>query len=92
MPKKFQDLGIMSAITRARKVSVERNSEDLEFLVSRWSTEMHTLVATWGEFGPTLEDVVALTSLPMFGDAQVAHFKCTDKDSKARHDALTQFL
>lgn len=92
MPKKFQNLGIMRAITQARKESVERNSEDLEFLVSRWSTKMHTFVVTWGEFVPTLEDVVALTSLPMFGDAQVAHFKLKDKDSKARHDPLTQFL
>lgn len=52
----------------------------------------HTFVASWGEFGPTLKDVAALTLLPLFGNAQVAHFKLTDKDSKARHDALTQFL
>lgn len=73
-------------------MSVERSSEDFEFLMLRWSIETHTFVASWGEFGPTLEDVVALTLLPLFGDAQVAHFKLTDKDSKVRHDALTQFL
>lgn len=73
-------------------MSVERNLEDLEFLMSRWSIKTHIFVASWGEFGPTVEDVATLTSLPLFGDAQVAHFKPTDKDSKARHDALTQFL
>lgn len=92
MPRKFQDLGIIRAITQARKMLVKRNSEDLEFLVSRWLMEMQTFVASWGEFAPTLEDVVALTSLPLFGDAQIARFKLTDKDNKARHDALMQFL
>lgn len=92
MSRKFQDLRIIRAITQARKMSVERSSEDFEFLMLRWSIETHTFVASWGEFGPTLEDVVALTSLPLLGDAQVAHFKLTDKDSKVRHDALTQFL
>lgn len=77
---------------RNSKMSIERNSKDLEFLVLRWSIETHTFVASWGEFGPTLEDVVALMSLPLFGDAQVTHFKFMDKDSKVRHDALTQFL
>lgn len=69
MPKKFHDLGIMRAITQTRRMSVERNSEDLKFLMSRWSTKMHTFVTAWGEFAPTLEDVVALTLLPVFGDS-----------------------
>lgn len=76
-----------------REKDVNReNSEDLEFLMSRWSTKMQTFVTAWGEFALTLEDVVALTSLPVFGDTQIAHFKLSDKDSKARYDALMQFL
>lgn len=57
MPKNLHDLGIMRAITQAWKIAVERNSEDLEFLMSRWSTDIHTFVASWGEFGQTIEDV-----------------------------------
>lgn len=92
MPRKFQDLGILRAITPARKASVERDPKDLEFLLSRWSTETHSFIAAWGEFGPTLEDVAVLTSLPIFGDTQVAHFKLTEKENKERHEALTSFL
>lgn len=37
------------------------------FFVSRWSTESHTFNASrGGEFGPTLEDVVSQTMLPMY--------------------------
>lgn len=32
--------------------------------------ESHTFIAAWGEFGPTLEDVVVLTGLPVFGDSK----------------------
>lgn len=32
--------------------------------------ESHTFVAAWGEFGPTLEDVVVLTGLSIFDDVQ----------------------
>lgn len=53
---------IMRAIAQARKKVVDRNPADFEFLMSRWSTETHT-------FGPTLEDVAILASLPIFGEA-----------------------
>lgn len=36
------------------------------------SVETYTFVAAWGEFGPPLEDVAMLTSLPMFGEAHAA--------------------
>lgn len=67
----LKDLGIMKAIVQARAVTVERNLVDLEFLVSWWSTETDTFVASLGEFGPSLEDVAMLTSLPLFGEAHV---------------------
>lgn len=41
----------------------------MEFPISRWSVKTHTVIATWGEFGPTREDIVALTCLPIFGEA-----------------------
>lgn len=43
----------------------------MKFLISRWSIKNHTFIAIWGEFGPTLKDVVALTWLPMFGEVKV---------------------
>lgn len=66
MSKKLNDVGIMRAITQVRKMVVERKTEDLEFLMSQWSTETHTFIASWAEFGPTLKDVVMLMSLLIF--------------------------
>lgn len=42
---------------------INKSPLDLEFLISRWSVESHTFVAAWGEFGPTLEDVIVPTGL-----------------------------
>lgn len=53
----FNQLGIMKLITQARLIATERNPADLDFLMSQWSTETHTLVASWGEFSLSLEDV-----------------------------------
>lgn len=92
MSKKLLELGIMRSITQARRTTVERNSKDLEFLLSRWSIETHSSVTSWGEFGPSLEDVMMLTSLSAFDNVQVAHFKLSDKENKERHNALTSFL
>lgn len=46
MSKKLNDVGIMRAITQVRKMAVERKTEDLEFLMSQWSTETHTFIAS----------------------------------------------
>lgn len=62
----------MRAITQARKMAVDRKPVDLEFLMSRWSTETHTFSTFWAKFGPTLGDVHILVSLPIFNEAQVA--------------------
>lgn len=63
--------GIGKALNLLKTLIINRSPLDLEFLISRWSVESHTLVAARGEFGPTLEDVVVLTGLPIFGDAKV---------------------
>lgn len=34
-------------------------------LISQWSIETHTSIASWGKFGPTLEDVLILAMLSM---------------------------
>lgn len=73
-------------------MAVERKIEVLEFLMSRWSTETCTFTASSGEFGPNLEDVVMLTSLPVFGDAQVANLNFVEGASRERHNAIMSFL
>lgn len=40
----------------------------MEFFISRWSVESHTFIVAWGSFGLKLEDVVALTCLPLLGE------------------------
>lgn len=34
----------------------------------RRSVETHTFIAAWGKFGPTLEDVLDLMALPLYGE------------------------
>lgn len=62
--------GIGKALNLSKTLVINRSPLDLEFLISRWSIESHIFVAAWGEFGPTLEDVVVLTGLPVFGEVQ----------------------
>ncbi|MED6177519.1 hypothetical protein PIB30_098875, partial [Stylosanthes scabra] len=44
-----------------------RYGYDMSLLWQRWCSQTHTFVASWGEFSPTLEDVVMLLQLPVFG-------------------------
>lgn len=62
--------GIGKALNLSKTLVVNRSPLDLEFLISRWSVESHTFVAAWEEFELTLEDVVVLTGLPVFGEVQ----------------------
>lgn len=71
MPGFLEELGILRSIQNAMHEDVERSQVDLSFLVSRWSSHSHTFVAAWGEFSPSLEDVVMLTNLPLFGHTLV---------------------
>lgn len=48
---------VRKALDASMEMSIIRSHPDLEFLVSHWSTETHTLITSWGEFTPTLEDV-----------------------------------
>lgn len=47
-------------------ITINRRHDNMELLILRWSIESHIFVVAWGEFRPTLEDVVALTVLPVF--------------------------
>ncbi|XP_059670027.1 uncharacterized protein LOC132315693 [Cornus florida] len=50
-------------------LTVQIDQANLGVLLSRWCSETHTFVASWGEFSPSLEDVCELFYLPVFGIA-----------------------
>lgn len=61
-------VGVKEALNCLRIHLVIRDHQDLEFLISTWIMESHKLVTTWGEFEPTLEDVLNLMALPLYGE------------------------
>lgn len=80
--KKINKTGIRKALNMAKIISVQRKHEDLEFLISCWSIESHTFIVAWGEFGPTLEDIAALTYLPIFGNSNAISITHNEIDKK----------
>ncbi|XP_059656851.1 uncharacterized protein LOC132303569 [Cornus florida] len=62
---------ILNAIRLFSVLTIRRDNLSLRTLISRWSTDSHTFVASWGEFSPTLEDVAVLYRLPILGDNDV---------------------
>lgn len=91
MKKLLNDMGILGAINQAWKMTVDRKSVDLEFLMSRWSTKRHSFVTAWGEFRSSLKDVAMLTYLLMFGKAHALGFY-PDVENKKRIQALKTSL
>lgn len=59
---------IRKALENAKSLFVIRKHNGLELLISYWSIEIHTFIASWGEFRTTLEDVSAIVRLYLFGD------------------------
>lgn len=68
MGKFLEDIGVLRPLQYAVQMDVNRNSVDLSFFISRWSSYSHTFIATWGEFYLSLEDVYMITGLLTFGD------------------------
>ena len=46
----------------------------MNILIQRWSSLTHTFFTAWGEFTPTLEHVLTLLELPVFGDLDLASY------------------
>lgn len=86
-----QRYGYFGGINQAWKMTVDRKSVDLEFLMSRWSTKRHSFVTAWGEFRSSLKDVAMLTYLLMFGKAHALGFY-PDVENKKRIQALKTSL
>lgn len=58
---------IHRAVVNSLRLVILRERRWMDVVVSRWSTDSHTLPVAWGETGPTLEDVGCLLRLPMLG-------------------------
>ncbi|KAI8527842.1 hypothetical protein RHMOL_Rhmol12G0105400 [Rhododendron molle] len=58
---------IHRAVVNSLRLVVLRERKWMDVVVSRWSTNSHTLPVVWGATGPTLEDVGCLLRLPMLG-------------------------
>lgn len=54
----------------SKGIAINRTFNDMEFLISRWSTEYTLFTAIWGEFCSILEDVVVLTGLPFLEEVR----------------------
>lgn len=74
--------GTKTTLECSKSLCIIRNHGDLELLISRWNTQTHTFMAAWGEFVPSLEDVVVIARLPVFEDrkAMVVVLKGEDKE------------
>lgn len=64
------EVGVKKPMTCTRPCSLKKQHHHLELLVSRWSTETHTLPTASGE----LEDVAQTTLLHNFGEANAIGF------------------
>lgn len=62
------EAGVRKALDMSMSMSVTRSHADLELLISSWSAETYTFIASWEEFTPMLEDVVVTFRLPLCAD------------------------
>lgn len=67
MEDTLAEVMVRKALDISLYVSMTRSHADLELLVSRLSMETH-IFTYWEEFTPTLEDVLVMFYLPIFGD------------------------
>lgn len=63
----------------SKNLAINRCLEDLEFLISRWTVESHTFIEAWGQFCPTLEDVIVLTGLSLWRSRAITMLEDSDK-------------
>ena len=70
-------VGIVDAIWVSKRLAVQRCPEDARIWAQHWSSRTHMFIMAWGEFFPTLEDVIVLLKLLVFCDMDLA--SCTPK-------------
>ncbi|XP_072068086.1 uncharacterized protein [Arachis hypogaea] len=69
--RRLESAGVAEAIRTSAGLGVQRNGSDMSLLWQRWCSQTHTFLTSWGEFSPTLEDVVVLLQLPVFGSVDL---------------------
>ncbi|QHO47198.1 CHD3-type chromatin-remodeling factor PICKLE [Arachis hypogaea] len=61
--RRLESAGVAEAIRTSAGLGIQRNGSDMSLPWQRWCFRTHTFLTSWGEFSPTLEDVVDLTLL-----------------------------
>lgn len=79
---KMLSVKIKKAWNCSRILSIVRVYGDLELLVLRWSEESHTFVATWREFVRTLEEVLDIMALSLYGESNVLDLTVAREDKE----------
>ncbi|KAI5324075.1 hypothetical protein L3X38_033148 [Prunus dulcis] len=79
--------GVLDAIFISKACDIHIEAKMLLHVVRRWSTEMHTFICSWGEFTPTLEDVVNIFHLPLCGSQDPFRIMLAPED-ELKHEAL----
>ncbi|KAK9293241.1 hypothetical protein L1049_021232 [Liquidambar formosana] len=82
--------GVLDAITVVGKLDVNVCKKALTLLLSRWSSSTHTFIAAWGEFTPTLEDVVTLLRLNVLATDNIMDIKISKLSKEER--VINKFL
>ena len=87
MDKKISDGGFTNCLecTKILKlvaISRFRDAKGLRHLVCRWSPLLHTFFFFVGELTITLEDVVNIFLLPVFGDENPFNIQLSTEDLK----------
>lgn len=92
MGKFLEEVGVLRPIQYALLMDVDRSLADVAFLTFRWSSYSHTFVVAWGEFCPSLEEVVKLTNLPVFGTYHAVDVLDNEGEKlvEGLHDAMTR--
>ncbi|QHN96452.1 uncharacterized protein DS421_18g618580 [Arachis hypogaea] len=69
--RRLELAGVAEAIRTSAGLGVQRNGYDMSLLWQRWCSQTHTFMTSWGEFSPTLKDVVVLLQLPVFSSVDL---------------------
>lgn len=69
LSERLMDANVKLPIFCSRVCSLCRQHSDLEVLISKWSIDTHTFITSWGEFIPTLKDMLQMRHLSLFGEA-----------------------
>ncbi|KAG5524667.1 hypothetical protein RHGRI_031368 [Rhododendron griersonianum] len=61
---------VLEPVRLSAKLSIRRNNNNIDFMVSRWSKDTHTFVFPWGDCGPTLQNTVVMMRLSTRGSTK----------------------